>query len=77
MASRACILRREEGTMFKRLAEEEELAKKRLRIRKSFGGDPEEAVGLAIKEMKSVKKGVIKSIQKSYAIRHLSKMETF
>lgn len=49
--------------MFKRLAEEEELAKKRLRIRKSFGGDPEEAVGLAIKEIKSVKKGVIKSIQ--------------
>lgn len=64
-------MRREEGTTFKRLAEEEKPAKKRLRICRRVGGDPGDGVGL----VESVREGV-NGHQKSHAVVHPSKMET-
>lgn len=66
-------MRREEGTTFKRLAEEEKPAKKRLRICRRVGGDPGDGVGLVVKQ--SVRGGV-NGHQKSHAVVHPSKMET-
>lgn len=58
-------------------AEEEEPAKKRLSVSKMVEGVSGEGVDLVVKEIESVKKGVINSNQNSYAVGHLRKMEIF
>ena len=69
LASRACILRKEKGTILKRLAVK--MSQQRV------WGDSGEGVDLVVKEIESAKKGMINRNQRSYAIGHSSKMETF